>query len=77
MNRRNFEPRLNPRRRPVAYGLLVGTSFVGVAWLTDPAFVYVGLGSEPRALHLIFLGTFFAVCHDMVHAQSHRADVGA
>ena len=61
MNRRSFETPLNPRRRPVAYGLLVGTSFVGVAWLTDPIFVHIGLGSELSRAHLIFVGTFFAV----------------
>jgi hypothetical protein len=56
--------RLQPldRTQPVVRGVRVCLAFVGLYWLTEPVFAYLGFnGIEPSRPHLLFVGACVAI----------------
>jgi hypothetical protein len=54
-------PRVDALTHPLAYGLLLGTSFIGICWLVDPLCVRLGWTGDFSRPHLAFIGGVFAI----------------
>jgi hypothetical protein len=60
-------------RWPMAYACMVGSSFVGVYWLTQPLFARIGLAaSDQSRAHALFVGIFFAVAMTYFARRTNR-----
>ena len=57
-------------RHPIAYALLLGTSFIGISWLIEPLLARIGLGGDVSRPHLLFVGAVFAAIMTMVSRRA-------
>lgn len=58
--------RLDASRHPVAYALLLATSYIGISWLMAPALTRLGLPGDVSRPHQIFIAAIFSAIMTVV-----------